>query len=464
MKSATDIHGVTTPWRLFEGYQPLEGTLRRDGGGAGRAASALRGVRAVARSARASTSSRRDGRVRRRTHSRERRHLQHLRRSAGLDRPWELDMVPLLISPAEWARLETAPDSADDAAQSDPGRPVRPADPARTPGCCRRRSCSRTRRSCGRATAFASRMAFTSTCMRWTWRARPTVNGGCLPTARRRRRAPAMRSKTASCCSRSLPEAFRDCQVQRLASFFRAQRDTLDDAGAAAARPAEGRAADARTVQRNVLRARLPRAVSRLHAGRRRRPDGARPSRLHQDARRPRTRRRHLSPARRQLLRSARAAQRFVARRGGPGRGGAGRQRDDRQRPRLGRDRDGRHHAVPAGVVPAPAGRGADASVGRRPGGADSPRSCSTCSSTSTSWSSSGRSRRRSARADLRPQADRREKISAGCGDARAPGSTSSAQDQVPLSTAPVWHRHKDWSRGPSCSGRTWRRRATPMR
>ena len=33
--------------------------------------------------------------------------------------------------------------------------------------------------------------------------------------------------KPASCCSRSLPEAFRDCQVQRLASFFRAQRDAL---------------------------------------------------------------------------------------------------------------------------------------------------------------------------------------------------------------------------------------------
>ena len=27
--------------------------------------------------------------------------------------------------------------------------------------------------------------------------------------------------------SRSLPEAFRDCQVERLASFFWAQRDTL---------------------------------------------------------------------------------------------------------------------------------------------------------------------------------------------------------------------------------------------
>ena len=32
--------------------------------------------------------------------------------------------------------------------------------------------------------------------------------------------------------SRNLPEAFRDCQVQRLAPFFRAQRDTLISIGA----------------------------------------------------------------------------------------------------------------------------------------------------------------------------------------------------------------------------------------
>src|SRR5438034_11037302 len=26
----------------------------------------------------------------------------------GMDRPWELDMIPLLIPPAEWSRLESA--------------------------------------------------------------------------------------------------------------------------------------------------------------------------------------------------------------------------------------------------------------------------------------------------------------------------------------------------------------------
>jgi uncharacterized circularly permuted ATP-grasp superfamily protein len=46
--------------------------------------------------------------------------------------------------------------------------------------------------------------------------------------------------------SRSLPEAFRDCRVQRLAAFFRAQRDGLTALGRSAARYPTGRAAHAR--------------------------------------------------------------------------------------------------------------------------------------------------------------------------------------------------------------------------
>ena len=41
--------------------------------------------------------------------SRQRRDLQRLRRSRkGVDRPWTLDMMPLLIEPAEWSRIEGA--------------------------------------------------------------------------------------------------------------------------------------------------------------------------------------------------------------------------------------------------------------------------------------------------------------------------------------------------------------------
>ena len=118
----------------------------------------------------------------------------------GVDRPWELDMVPLLISPAEWSRLETGLIQRTRLLNLILRRPLRPAAAAR------RRPAAAVARvrepgvSCGRATAFACRAAFTCTCTPSTWRARLTVNGGCSPTARRRRRAPGMRSRTGSCC------------------------------------------------------------------------------------------------------------------------------------------------------------------------------------------------------------------------------------------------------------------------
>ena len=84
-------------------------------------------------------------------------------------------------------------------------------------------------------------------------------------------------------------------------------------AGARAA--GQGRPPHPGPVQRDLLRARVPGAISRLHARRRRRPDGARSPRLHQDARGPAARQRHLPAPRRQLLRSARAARRLLPRR-----------------------------------------------------------------------------------------------------------------------------------------------------
>ena len=57
----------------------------------------------------------------------------------------------------------------------------------------------------------------------------------CSATARRRRRAPATRSRTAPCCRASCPSLYRDSHVHRLALFFRAPaRD------AARPRPARG--------------------------------------------------------------------------------------------------------------------------------------------------------------------------------------------------------------------------------
>ena len=86
----------------------------------------------------------------------------------GIDRPWELDMVPLLISPAEWTRLETALIQRTRLLNLILADLYGPQDSCSAPACCRRRSCSRTRPSCGRVTAFR-------------------VPQGCLPAPARRR-------------------------------------------------------------------------------------------------------------------------------------------------------------------------------------------------------------------------------------------------------------------------------------
>ena len=111
-----------------------------------------------------------------------------------------------------------------------------------------------------------------------------------------------MRWRTGSCCRRSLPEAFRDCHVQRLGAFFRAHRDAL----IALAPP------ERRDHPRVVLltpgplnetyfeHAYLARYLG-LHARRGRRPDRPRQPRVHQDARRAAAGGRHPPAARRQL-------------------------------------------------------------------------------------------------------------------------------------------------------------------
>ena len=136
-------------------------------------------------------------------------------------------MVPLLISPAEWARARDGAHSAHAAAQSDPRRSLRPADAARRAGCCRRRSSSRTRLSCGPATAFASRTAIHLHLHAVDLARSPDGQWWVLADRTQAPSGAGYALENRIVLSRILPEAFRDCQVQRLASFFRAQRDTL---------------------------------------------------------------------------------------------------------------------------------------------------------------------------------------------------------------------------------------------
>ena len=83
----------------------------------------------------------------------------------------------------------------------------------------------------------------------------------------------------------TFPDLFREFQVQRLASFFRAFRNNMLRLSTSMREQSAGSAADSRAVQRDLLRAFLSRPLSRLHAGAGRRPDGARQPRVSENAR-----------------------------------------------------------------------------------------------------------------------------------------------------------------------------------
>ena len=143
-------------------------------------------------------------------------------------------------------------------------------------------------------------------------------------------------------------------------------------------RPAAHRAAHAGAVQRDLLRARLSRALPRLHARRGRRPHRARRPRLPEDALGPAARGRDPAPPGRRLLRSARAARRVGARHAGAHAGGARGQRRGGQRARQRAGRDRRHDGVPARACAARCSARSCACRRWPPGGAASPPSAST--------------------------------------------------------------------------------------
>ena len=216
---------VATPWQLFEGYRPLEGTYDEMVSAPGvlrphcepfvRSLEAIGPNEFISRSEGVRRSIRENGVT-----------YNIYGDPQGVDRPWELDMVPLLISPAEWTRLEAGlrqrttllnliladvygPQALLTAGLLPPSlvlstpaflRPchgisvphgihlhMHAVDLTRSPDGQWRVLADRTQAPSGAGYALENRIVLL----------------------------------------RSLPETFRDCQVQRLASFFRAQRDTL---------------------------------------------------------------------------------------------------------------------------------------------------------------------------------------------------------------------------------------------
>lgn len=225
MKSATDIHGVATPWRLFDGYQPLggaydemvaaPGVLRPHCEGFARSLEALGQNEFASRLEGAKRTIRENGVT-----------YNIYGDPEGVDRPWDLDMVPLLISPGEWARLETGlvqrttllnliladlygPQTLLDAGLLPPSLVF--SNPAFL------RPCHGIRVPHGiHLHLHAVDLARSPDGQWWVLADRTQAPSGAGYALENR-----------IVISRSLPETFRDCQVQRLASFFRAQRDGL---------------------------------------------------------------------------------------------------------------------------------------------------------------------------------------------------------------------------------------------
>jgi uncharacterized circularly permuted ATP-grasp superfamily protein/uncharacterized alpha-E superfamily protein len=225
VQPATDVQRVETPWRLFEGYQPLPGTYDEMVAAPGVPRPHCEGfVRSLEAIGQDEFTSRWEGAKR---SIRENGVTYNVYGDPqGVDRPWELDMVPLLISPAEWAGLETAliqrtrllnliladlygPQTLLSSGRLPPSLVL--ANPAFLRAChgipvphgmyLHLHAVDLVRSPDGQWWVLADRTQA------------PSGAGYAL--------------ENRIVLLRSLPEAFRDCQVQRLASFFSAQRDTL---------------------------------------------------------------------------------------------------------------------------------------------------------------------------------------------------------------------------------------------
>jgi uncharacterized circularly permuted ATP-grasp superfamily protein len=108
--------------------------------------------------------------------------------------------------------------------------------------------------------------------------------------------------------ARALPDVFRDCRVQRLARFYQSVREMLQGLAPHNRDRPRIRPANARPIQRDGVRARLPRPLSRLHTRRGRRSDGSRQPGLPEAPGRAPAGGRDPPPAGRRFLRPARAA------------------------------------------------------------------------------------------------------------------------------------------------------------
>ena len=226
MESITRIPVPTTPWRLLDGYQARNGLVHdeliRPGGELRPQYDTF--VRSLETLGRHELASRwenakraiRDNGVTYNVYG----------DPEGVDRPWTLDMIPLLVPPAEWNHLEAALIQRAQVLNlllSDLYGPQRLLHERQLPPSLVFGNPGFLRPCHGIAVPrgihlhlHAVDLARSPDGQWWVLADRTQAPSGAGYTLENR-----------IVLSRSLPEAFRDCQVQRLASFFWAQRDTL---------------------------------------------------------------------------------------------------------------------------------------------------------------------------------------------------------------------------------------------
>ena len=226
MESITRIPVPTTPWRLLDGYQARNGLVHdeliRPGGELRPQYDTF--VRSLETLGRHELASRwenakraiRDNGVTYNVYG----------DPEGVDRPWTLDMIPLLVPPAEWNHLEAALIQRARVLNlllSDLYGPQRLLHERQLPPSLVFGNPGFLRPCHGIAVPrgihlhlHAVDLARSPDGQWWVLADRTQAPSGAGYTLENR-----------IVLSRSLPEAFLDCQVQRLASFFWAQRDTL---------------------------------------------------------------------------------------------------------------------------------------------------------------------------------------------------------------------------------------------
>jgi uncharacterized circularly permuted ATP-grasp superfamily protein/uncharacterized alpha-E superfamily protein len=222
---ASDVQGPSAPWQLLDGYRPLAGVHDELVGASGRLRPhyepLVRSLNALGRHELASR-----WEAAKRTIRDNGVSYNAYGDPQGTDRSWTLDMMPLLIDPADWSRIEGAALQRVrllNLVLADLYGPQRLLHDGVLPPSLVLANPAFLRACHGIVAPQGVHLHLLAVDLARSpdgeWRV--LADGTQAPSGA------GYTLENRIVLSRSLPEAFRDCHVQRLASFFRAHRDAL---------------------------------------------------------------------------------------------------------------------------------------------------------------------------------------------------------------------------------------------